>query len=200
MRPLAVLARPMISSIFITGGFDAVKSPANKAPAAAKLGLPQPELMVRLNGAAMVLGGAALSIGYKPRRAALLLAATLIPTTYAGHAFWEQEDEGEKVVHQINFTKNLSMLGGLLLAIGDAPHHGTPASARKAAKAVAKAAVASARETEKAERKNTKVADKKGEQIELAAQKAAVKLAAKAEKKVAKLEAKAAKKLAVSAV
>lgn len=186
----------MISSIFITGGFDAVKSPANKAPAAAKLGLPQPELMVRLNGAAMVLGGAALSIGYKPRRAALVLAATLIPTTYAGHAFWEQDDEGQKAIHQINFTKNLSMLGGLLLAVGDAPHHGTPASARKAAKAVAKAAVSSARDTEKAQLDNAKASTKQGEHIERAAQKSAAKLTAKSEKKAAKLEAKAAKKAA----
>lgn len=196
MRPTAVLARPMISSIFLTGGLDALRSPANKAQAAEKLGLPQPALMVRLNGAAMVLGGAALSIGYKPRRAALLLAATLIPTTYAGHAFWEHEDEGQKAMHQINFNKNVSMLGGLLLAIGDAPHRGTPPSARKAAKAVAKAAVTSARETEKSERKTVRASDKKAEKIEAGAQKSADKVTAKADKKAAKVEARAAKKAA----
>ena len=200
MRTLGLIARPMLASIFIAGGIDSVKAPGPRTQAAEKLGLPQPDLMVRLNGAAMVLGGAAMAVGYKPRRAALLLAATLAPTTYAGHAFWEQEDPAAKSMQQIQFLKNVSMMGGLLLAVGDAPHAGTPHSARKAARHVAKAAVKTARETEKAELTAGTRADKKASKIGDQAQKAANKITWKAEKKAAKLEARAAKKLAAAVV
>lgn len=51
-----------------------------------------------------------------PRLASTLLAATLVPTTLAGHRFWEEEDDGAKANQQVHFFKNVSMLGGLLLA------------------------------------------------------------------------------------
>jgi len=191
MRPLAVLARPMLSSMFIAGGLDAARNPAHRTAAAEKLGVPQPELAVRVNGAAMVLGGAALALGYKPRRSALLLAATLVPTTYAGHAFWEQDDPAQKQMHQIHFLKNVGLLGGLLLAASEPVPAGSR-SARKASRAVAKAAAGAARETEKAERKVGRRAQKKADKVERRAAKHAAKIEGKAEKRVESLEGKAA--------
>ena len=60
-----------------------------------------------------------LAFNRLPRLSALALAASLVPTTLAGHRFWEHEDEGQRAQQQINFFKNLSMLGGLLLAALD---------------------------------------------------------------------------------
>jgi uncharacterized membrane protein YphA (DoxX/SURF4 family) len=49
----------------------------------------------------------------------LLLAASLAPTTVAGHRFWEYDDKAQRQQQQIHFFKNLSMLGGLILAAMD---------------------------------------------------------------------------------
>jgi putative oxidoreductase len=57
-----------------------------------------------------------LATGRFPRLSALALAATLVPTTYAGHAFWEEKDPSAKSMQRIQFFKNISMMGGLLLA------------------------------------------------------------------------------------
>ena len=42
-----------------------------------------------------------------------------MPTTLAGHRFWEEEEEGNAAQQRIHFLKNLSMFGGLLIAAAD---------------------------------------------------------------------------------
>ena len=60
-----------------------------------------------------------LATGRFTRPAALVLAGTLIPTTAAGHAFWNNDDPAARNNNQIHFLKNLGLLGGLLLAAAD---------------------------------------------------------------------------------
>jgi putative oxidoreductase len=122
------LARPMLASIFVIGGLDAVRNPDSKAPAAGSLlGDSLPDLpavsdvsdLVRLDGFVKVLAGLALGVGKFPRPAALVLAASLVPTTLAGHRFWDQPAGPQRVAQQLQFTKNTSILGGLLMAAVD---------------------------------------------------------------------------------
>jgi hypothetical protein len=60
-----------------------------------------------------------LAIGKFRRLAALALIGSLIPTTLAGHRFWEEADEAKRAQQQIHFLKNLGLLGGLILAAVD---------------------------------------------------------------------------------
>lgn len=78
-----------------------------------------PELLTKVNGGVMVGAGLLLAIGKLPRLSAAALAATLVPTTLAGHRFWEIDDEGERTAQQIHFMKNVALLGGLALAAVD---------------------------------------------------------------------------------
>ena len=99
---------------FIWLGYDATFAPGGRVAMAAKLGIPRPEEAVRLNGAAMVAGGVALSVDVLPRAAALGLVAAMIPTTLAGHSFWKEEDPQARKTGRIQFLKNLGLMGGLL--------------------------------------------------------------------------------------
>jgi putative oxidoreductase len=136
MTATRLIARPMLASMFVTGGLNALRNaPAMAAKAkpvtdrvrpALEKAVPQarvlpqdPESLVRINGAAQLLAGLALATGRFPRLSSTVLAATLIPTTAAGHRFWEEEDASAKTAQQIHFFKNLSMLGGLMLAAVD---------------------------------------------------------------------------------
>lgn len=121
-------ARPLLATIFVVGGLDALRHPGARAAKAAPvikalagpMGLPDdPELMVRANGAAMLTGGALLATGRVPRLAATVLAASLVPTTYAGHQFWNDTDPALRAQNRTQFLKNLSILGGVLLAAVD---------------------------------------------------------------------------------
>jgi putative oxidoreductase len=119
----------MLASIFLSGGWDSVLHPEAKAEPAGPIAGPirrlpgladvDPVTLVRLNGAVMVGAGALLAMGRVPRLAALALAGTLVPTTLAGHRFWEYQDPGQRQLHRIQLLKNVSMLGGLLIAAGD---------------------------------------------------------------------------------
>jgi putative oxidoreductase len=129
MNPVRSLARILLSSMFITGGLDSLLHPEPKVPvaedvaraAAALPGVPEgdTELLVRANGAVQLLAGALLAIGRIPRLSALALAASLIPTTLAGHPFWEERDQAKRQQQQVQFFKNASMFGGLILAALD---------------------------------------------------------------------------------
>lgn len=114
------LARAALGVPFVILGYEAAKEPGGRVKAAEALGLPEPELMVRANGAAQALGGAALTVGVLPRVAALGLIASLIPTTVAGHAFWKIEDPDQRKAQTVQALKNLAMAGGLL-AVAAAP-------------------------------------------------------------------------------
>jgi uncharacterized membrane protein YphA (DoxX/SURF4 family) len=111
------LATLLMSGIFVYGGYEALSEPVARARKAEKLGLASPETMVRANGAAMIAGGVALAVGWKPKLTALALAASLIPTTLAGHRFWEESDPKGRSMQLTQFLKNLAIVSGLLVIL-----------------------------------------------------------------------------------
>ena len=148
MSPIRTLARPMLAAMFVTGGVDALRNPGARPDLVAKAGLDNADQLVRINAATMVVGGLGLASGKLPRLSALALAGTMVPTTVVGHPFWSESDKAARKSQQVQFFKNVSMLGGLLLAAADTggresiPHAAgriTRSTTRKAAKAAAKA-------------------------------------------------------------
>ena len=154
------LARPCLAAMFVTGGLDSFRRPETKVPAADPIApriaeklpyLPEDtESLVRINGAAQVAAGLLLATGRFPRLSSAVLAGTLVPTTLAGHRFWEEQDETRRAQQRIHFFKNLSMLGGLMLAAVDT--EGRPGLAWRAQHAAHHAAVGTGRTTRTARR------------------------------------------------
>lgn len=146
-----LLARPMLASIFVAGGINALRNTEGHAIKAkvvtdrivplaqrAAPGAPiptDPTTLVRLNAGAQILAAAALATGRAPRLSATVLAASLVPTTLAGHAFWDETDPQAKAMQRLQFTKNTAIFGGLLLAGVDT--EGKPGLAWRARRAAA---------------------------------------------------------------
>jgi uncharacterized membrane protein YphA (DoxX/SURF4 family) len=132
MKPLRTAARVMLSAIFISSGTKLLLNPEAKAESASRVTdrvgpliekidprLPSDTVnLLRIKAGVDVAAGLLLATGHFTRPAAAVLAANLVPTTLAGHAFWEMPKE-ERTVHQTQFLKNLGLLGGLLLAAAD---------------------------------------------------------------------------------
>ncbi|HET7328470.1 MAG TPA: DoxX family protein [Nocardioidaceae bacterium] len=132
MTLVRLLARPMLASMFVVGGYNAYKnaeSMAKKAqpvtdrvvPKAQKLAPSAPiptdsVTLVKINAATQVGAGLMLATGKFPRLSADVLALTMVPTTAAGHPFWEEKDSSARANQIVHFFKNVSMMGGLLLA------------------------------------------------------------------------------------
>jgi uncharacterized membrane protein YphA (DoxX/SURF4 family) len=123
------IARPLLAAIFVAGGFDAVRNPEGKVPKAKAVTEPLREqtgmsaldttTVVRVNGLVQVIGGILLATGKFRRPACVVLMGSLVPTTYAGHRFWEETDETVRSQQRMHFLKNLGLLGGLILAAVD---------------------------------------------------------------------------------
>ncbi len=133
------VASPLIASIFVRAGLDAALNPEGKVKKAEKVTQPlaervgvlpeNTETLVRLNGVTQVVAGAMLSLGLWRRLAATVLIGSLIPTTIAGHRFWEELDEDARNAQMLQLLKNLGLLGGLVLvATNGTTRRGTRAS------------------------------------------------------------------------
>jgi putative oxidoreductase len=117
--PAAALGIP-----FLWLGYEAAREPGKRVTLAAQIKIPQPELAVRANGGAMVLGGLGLITGVLPRAAAAGLVVSLIPTTLAGHVYWNETDVQARKAGRIQLLKNLGLIGGLLaIALSDKQEH-----------------------------------------------------------------------------
>ena len=55
-----------------------------------------PQTLVRVNAAVQIAAAAALATNRAPRLSSTVLAASLVPTTLAGHRFWEETDPGPR--------------------------------------------------------------------------------------------------------
>ncbi len=153
----------MVSALFIYGGVQALRAPeahvqaakpvldavspvVDKAVEAAPIDeRPPDETLVKVDAAVKIVAGSALALGKFPRLAATALAASMVPTTLAGHRFWEETDEQAKQEQTVHFLKNLGLLGGLLIAAADT--EGKPSlgwRGRRAARLAATTAAAQA--------------------------------------------------------
>lgn len=133
MKPVRVAARALLGGIFVLSGARSAASPEPFTARARRMtdrvapllesvhpGLPTDAAsLVRVNGTVQLVGGLLLASGRFTRPAAVALAASLVPTTLAGHSFWAESDPAQRAQDQIHFMKNLGLLGGLLLAAAD---------------------------------------------------------------------------------
>ncbi len=150
MTLVRLVARPMLASMFVAGGVHALKNvekmtqrahpvteklTATASKVAPSLPIPQDEkTLIRINAGAQIAAGLALATGRTPRLASTVLAASLIPTTAARHRFWEETDPTARAEQRMHFIKNVSALGGLLLASVDT--EGKPGVAWRTKRAV----------------------------------------------------------------
>ena len=128
MLLVRAIARPLLAASFIGGGISTLRKPAGRVAVADRVVHPllarvpqlsDTEQVVKIDATAKVIAGTMLALGKLPRTSAAVLAASLVPTTVAGHPFWEEKDPVRRSQQRLQLTKNAGLLGGLLLAAVD---------------------------------------------------------------------------------
>ncbi|MCV2491109.1 DoxX family protein [Geodermatophilus sp. YIM 151500] len=163
------IARPLLASSYVYGGISTLRKPQDRVPGAApivekvaatadkQLPVQVPkdvEQWVMANAGLQVAAGSLFALGKVPRLTALLLAGSTVPTTLAGHRFWEHDDPHERFEKLAHFLKNLGLLGGLLIAAVDT--EGKPSVGYRARRAAEKAADATEKNLAKAQKRAAK--------------------------------------------
>ncbi|RBY96231.1 hypothetical protein DQ237_10230 [Blastococcus sp. TF02-8] len=163
------IARPLLAAPFVYGGISTLRKPQDRVPGArpvvekiaetADKQLPvevpkDVEQWVKVDAAVKVAAGSLFALNKFPRLTALVLSASIVPTTLAGHRFWEHDDPTERFGQISNFLKNSGLLGGLLLAAVDT--EGKPSVGYRTRRAAKKAAAATEKNVEKAQKRAAK--------------------------------------------
>ena len=139
------LARPLLGLAFIDSGVSALRDDGRRAERARGLGVEDGQQATRAVAAAQIGAGALLALNKLPRLSALVLAATVIPEAVTGHAFWAEQDKLAKGTERSLFTRDLGLLGGLLVAVADTGgRESVPHRAERIATQAAKATTKSA--------------------------------------------------------
>jgi putative oxidoreductase len=112
----ALVGRILLALLFISAGFDKINNYSGTAGYMASAGMPLVSVLLPLAILVELGGGLALAVGFKARWAAAALALFLIPTSVIFHAYWASPAD-QVVMQQINFWKNVSILGGMLMVV-----------------------------------------------------------------------------------
>ncbi len=119
---LALLGRLMIAAIFLLSAVgQKIPKFSDTAEYMAIEGVPVPTVMRAGAILFLIAGGLSVAVGFKARIGATLLLVFLLLATYFFHDLWTQEDPMAKQEQMIQFMKNASMMGAMLLVIAHGP-------------------------------------------------------------------------------
>jgi putative oxidoreductase len=117
---VALLGRIVMSIMFITSGFGKLVGFAATEHMIESKGVPLPEIAALIAVLIELGGGLAILFGWKTRWAAVAFVVFLIVITPIFHGFWTMDGEARHA-NEINFMKNLTILGGFLVLFAFGP-------------------------------------------------------------------------------
>lgn len=118
MKAPFLLGRIVFGGFFLYNGINHLRSAKEMAPYAESKGVPAGELAVALSGVPLILGGASVLLGVKPKHGALAILGFLGAVTPLMHDFWTKDNPDERTGEMINFMKNMALAGAALALMG----------------------------------------------------------------------------------
>jgi putative oxidoreductase len=116
----ALLGRILLAVMFVISGYGKLTGFEGTVGYIASKGLPMPQVLAGIAILIELGGGLAIILGWKTRLFALAFIVFLIVITPIFHNYWAASPE-QMQGQQINFMKNLTILGGMLLLLGFGP-------------------------------------------------------------------------------
>jgi putative oxidoreductase len=117
---LSLIGRILLAAIFVWSGFGKIGGFEGLAGQIASKGFPAAQAFAAVTIAIEMGAGLMLVAGWKARWAALLLAVFTVIVTIFYHNYWAVP-EAQKMMQQIQFMKNLALIGGLLMVTAFGP-------------------------------------------------------------------------------
>lgn len=117
MDILFLIGRILLGGFFIMMGINHFKEKKMLMGYAKSKGAPASGMMIISGGVLMVLGGLGIVVGSFIQIAIVLILIFMIPTTFMMHKFWKETDSEKKMSEMVNFTKNMAIIGALLMLL-----------------------------------------------------------------------------------
>jgi putative oxidoreductase len=117
---ILLVARVLLIVMFVIFGWSKLTGFSAAEAYMASTGAPVPVLAAAIAVVMELVVGIALAVGVFTRPLALLLALYTLGTALIGHHYWTQTGM-EQYANMVNFYKNISIIGGLLLLTVSGP-------------------------------------------------------------------------------
>jgi putative oxidoreductase len=111
---LILLARVLLMILFVMFGWQKLIGFSGIVGYMTSIGLPAPAVATVIAVVMEFVVGIALVVGFYTRPLALLMAVYTLATALIGHRYWTLTGM-DQYVSMINFYKNVSIIGGLIL-------------------------------------------------------------------------------------
>ncbi|MGO4437690.1 DoxX family protein [Rhizobium sp. RAF56] len=112
---IILIARILLSFMFILSGFGKLSDPAGTAGMIAGAGLPAASLLAYVAGLFELLAGLAVLVGFQTRIAGWALAVFCVFTGLAFHLPYASGTELVNILNQIMVMKNITLAGAYIL-------------------------------------------------------------------------------------
>ncbi|WP_376791544.1 DoxX family protein [Thermoflexus sp.] len=78
-------------------------------------GVPAPRLAVIVTGILLLIGGLSFLLGVYPGIGVLSVVLFFLPVSFKMHNFWALQDQQQRMIEMVNFTKNMALMGSALM-------------------------------------------------------------------------------------
>ena len=116
------VGRVLVAVFFLMSAYNHLSNSAMMAGYAQSKGVPMARISVIVTGLMMLAGGLSVLTGWHATYGVALLVLFLVPTALIMHNYWTVPDPMAKMGERINFWKNITIAGALLLYAA-ALHH-----------------------------------------------------------------------------
>jgi uncharacterized membrane protein YphA (DoxX/SURF4 family) len=111
---ILLLSRIILGLYFLFNSFNHFRNLNFLAGWVQSKNVPVPKLMVALTGILLLIGGLSILLGAYIEIGILALTLFFLPVTFVMHDFWRETDPQMKMMHMINFMKNLALWAAIL--------------------------------------------------------------------------------------
>jgi putative oxidoreductase len=118
MKAAFLIGRLVFGSFFLYNGINHVKQHKNLSQYAGLKDVPMPEQAVTASSVLLLLGGASILLGMKPKIGTAAVIAFLAGVSPMMHDFWAQKDPRQRQNEMIHFSKNMALLGAAIALMG----------------------------------------------------------------------------------
>jgi|SRR5579875_2402157 len=123
MQVVAFLGRIVLGLFFVQSGWHHLRDVPGMAQYAGSRKVPAPSVAVAFTGLMLLYSGLVLLAGTPALWASGLIVAAvaLLGFNVGVHNFWTDQDPGTRQMNQLQFNKNLAIVGGLLALLAASP-------------------------------------------------------------------------------
>ncbi|CAN5909726.1 DoxX family protein [soil metagenome] len=111
---LLMIGRLIFGGVFVMSGINHFTNLEMMTGYAGSKNVPFPKIAVQVSGAMLLAGGLSVILGLFPILGLWILILFLAPTSILMHNFWAISDAQQRMAEQVNFLKNLALIGASL--------------------------------------------------------------------------------------